>query len=102
MTEFSCRLSTIHVSKDEQRELSPGSFMTLKIRGKQLQRSVECSAHDFQRVGAVDIILAAVEWEHSSSLLICCLRSVQIGCAISPGTPSPKFVMIVSPVRPMS
>jgi hypothetical protein len=90
------------VSKDEQRQLSPGSFMTLKIRGKQLQRSVECSAHDFQRVGAVDIILAAVEWEHSSSLLICCLRSVQIGCAISPGTPSPKFVMIVSPVQPMS
>jgi hypothetical protein len=53
MTEFSCRLSTIHVSKDEQRQLSPGSFMTLKIRGKQLQRSVECSAHDLQPVRAV-------------------------------------------------
>jgi len=93
MTKFSYGLSTIHVSKDEQRQLSPGSFMTLKISGKQLQRNVECSAHDLQRVRAVDIILAAVEWEHSSSLLnLLFARSVQIGRAVSPGPPSPKFV----------
>src|SRR4051812_9491342 len=76
MTEFSCGLSTIHVPKDEQRQLSPGSFMTLKISRKQLQRRVECSAHDLQRVGAVDIILAAVEWEHSSPVdLLFALRA---------------------------
>src|SRR5262249_47662332 len=54
-------LSSIHVSKNEQRQSSSCPFLIFQIRRECLARSIECSAHRGQGFRIVDIFDVA-EW----------------------------------------
>jgi hypothetical protein len=102
LTKARCiTLALIYVAEDEQRQSSPCALMISHIWRECLAHNIECSAHDLQRFGIVDIFNVG-EWGH---FVLPILRAWQRGrSAVAPGrkkAPVPfltfnMFVKIVS------